>query len=86
MEDGIERSMPFLLDESPPKKQIIIVKPDPVHIPNQETSKKQASTYDEQVHPIGLSLISPSTNTNSGSSQCISKPTHQSTTTHTQNE
>ncbi len=73
MEDGIERSMSFLVDEmeSKHKKNIATL--------------KQPAKYEEQIHPIGLSLVSP-TNTSSDSSQYISTPTRQSATVDTQTE
>ena len=73
MEDGIERSMSFLVNEMESKQKKNIV------------TLKQPAKYEEQIHPIGLSLISP-TNTSSGSSQHISTPSHQSATADTQIE
>ncbi len=73
MEDGIERSMSFLVNELESKQK------------KNSVTLKQPAKYEEQIHPIGLSLISP-TNTSSGSSQYISTPTHQSATVDTQTE
>ena len=62
MEDGIEQHMSILIQMKEEKRE----KAEKVAEKVAKAEKKQNTLIEEQIHPIGLTLVRPLTNTNSG--------------------
>ena len=60
MEDGIEQHMSILIQMKEEKRE------KAEKIAEKVAEKKQNTLIEEQIHPIGLTLVRPLTNTNSG--------------------
>ena len=60
MEDGIEQHMSILIQMQEDKRE------KAEKVAEKIAEKKQNTLIEEQIHPIGLTLVRPLTNTNSG--------------------
>ena len=68
MEDGIEQHMSILIQMKEEKREKAekITEKIAEKVAEKVAEKKQNTLIEEQIHPIGLTLVRPLTNTNSG--------------------